>query len=84
MELSARTSPRGTRAQPKGRTVDDAARAEVRALIDETPRRDRLIEYLHALQDAYGALAPNHLTALAAELALAPAEVFEVASFYHH
>ena len=47
-------------------------------------RRDRLIEYLHALQDRFGQLAEPHLAALAQRLRLAVVEVFEVASFYHH
>src|SRR5690606_25350467 len=41
-------------------------------------------EYLHLLQDRFGALRPRHLHALAAAMGLAQAEVFEVASFYHH
>ncbi len=48
------------------------------------PRADRLIEYLHRLQDAHGALYADHLAALAEALNLARAEVFEVATFYHH
>jgi len=47
-------------------------------------KRDRLIEYLHALQDRFGQLAEPHLAALAQRLRLAIVEVFEVASFYHH
>jgi NADH:ubiquinone oxidoreductase subunit F (NADH-binding)/NADH:ubiquinone oxidoreductase subunit E len=71
--------------RPKGRAVDPVAREAVRrALGDEPLRRDLLIEYLHRLQDAHGALAPAHLVALAEALRLAPAEVYEVATFYHH
>ena len=70
---------------PKGRRVDPAVRAEVHALLGTEPlRRDRLIEYLHALQDAQGQLGTPQLAALAELLRLAQAEVFEVASFYHH
>jgi formate dehydrogenase beta subunit len=47
-------------------------------------RRDLLIEHLHALQDRFGQLRADHLAALAQLLKLAQAEVFEVASFYHH
>ena len=47
-------------------------------------KRDRLIEYLHVLQDRFGQLAEPHLAALAQRLRLSVAEVFEVASFYHH
>ncbi|GAB4353385.1 MAG: NADH-ubiquinone oxidoreductase-F iron-sulfur binding region domain-containing protein [Gammaproteobacteria bacterium] len=54
-------------------------------LLGEEPRRrDLLIEYLHQLQERVGHLAEDHLRALARELRLAPAEVFEVATFYHH
>jgi len=69
----------------KGRRVDPVRRAELQALLgDETLRRDRLIEYLHAIQDHHGQLATPHLAALAERLRLSQAEVFEVASFYHH
>jgi NADH:ubiquinone oxidoreductase subunit F (NADH-binding)/NADH:ubiquinone oxidoreductase subunit E len=73
------------RAAPKGRQSDPQAVREVQALLGEAPRRrDLLIEYLHAIQDAHGALSGAHLAALAQELRLAQAEVYEVASFYHH
>ncbi|HEX7043173.1 MAG TPA: NAD(P)H-dependent oxidoreductase subunit E [Burkholderiales bacterium] len=76
---------RRLRPTPKGRQPDAAARAEVAALLGDAPRRrDLLIEFLHRLQDRYGHLSARHLVALAAELKLAPAEVYEVASFYHH
>ena len=74
------------KASPKGRTlVAPQAHAEVAALLGERARRrDLLIEHLHLIQDRYHGLSVQHLVALAAELKLAPAEVFEVASFYHH
>jgi NADH:ubiquinone oxidoreductase subunit F (NADH-binding)/NADH:ubiquinone oxidoreductase subunit E len=73
------------RQAPKGRRVDPAALSEVQALLGgETLRRDRLIEYLHRINDRYGQLASPHLAALAQELKLAQTEVYEVASFYHH
>jgi formate dehydrogenase len=73
------------RPAPKGRTVDAAALADVRALLGAAPRRsDLLIEHLHRLQDAYGHLPARHLVALAHEMELSASEVFEVASFYHH
>ncbi|MCD9119785.1 NADH-ubiquinone oxidoreductase-F iron-sulfur binding region domain-containing protein [Cupriavidus sp. UGS-1] len=73
------------RRQPKGRQVDPAALAEVRALLGEAPRRrDLLIEHLHAINDRYGQLAAPHLAALAAEMKMSQAEVYEVATFYHH
>src|SRR5579871_1503241 len=73
------------RATPKGRRVDPQAREEVRALLgDEPRRRDLLIEHLHKIQDRFGCLEAKHLVALAAEMNLAMAEVYEVATFYHH
>ena len=73
------------RTTPKGRQVDPAARADIRALLGEAPRRrDLLIEYLHRIQDRYGCLQARHLVALASELKMAMAEVYEVATFYHH
>jgi len=70
---------------PKGRQVDADALDEVRALLGERPRRrDLLIEFLHLIQDRYGHLSAAHLAALAHEMKLAQAEVFEVATFYHH
>jgi len=69
----------------KGHAVDPTARAEVSAVIDGIePRRDHLIECLHRIQDAYKHLSARHLVALADLLHLAPAEVYEVATFYHH
>jgi formate dehydrogenase beta subunit len=75
----------GVRGTPKGRQVDPRAREEVGALLGDAPRRsDLLIEYLHRIQDHYGHLSAAHLAALAAELKMAMAEVYEVATFYHH
>src|SRR4051795_1774873 len=76
---------RKTRETPKGRQVDPQALDEVRALLGDRPRRaDLLIEHLHLLQDRYGCLHAGHLVALAEEMRLALAEVYEVASFYAH
>ncbi|AVO36949.1 NAD(P)H-dependent oxidoreductase subunit E [Pukyongiella litopenaei] len=73
------------RRTPKGRQLDDTALAELRDLLGDRPRRrDLLIEYLHVIQDARGHLSAAHLRALAEELGLAQAEVYEVASFYAH
>jgi formate dehydrogenase len=73
------------RAFPKGRQVSEEALAEVRRLIGKRPRRrDLLIEFLHLIQDRYGHISAAHLAALAAEMRLSQAEVFEVATFYHH
>ncbi len=72
----------------KGRHGDAASLAEVRALLGECPAegwpRNRLIEHLHLINDRHGALRERHLVALAQEMNLPMADVFEVASFYHH
>jgi NADH:ubiquinone oxidoreductase subunit F (NADH-binding)/NADH:ubiquinone oxidoreductase subunit E len=73
------------RSTPKGRQVDPQALEEVLALLGASPRRrDLLIEHLHKIQDHYGCLSARHLVALAAEMKMAMAEVYEVATFYHH
>jgi formate dehydrogenase len=70
---------------PKGRQLDDAALDEVRQALGGAPRRrDLLIEHLHAIQDMFGCLEARHLRALAEEMRLSQAEVYEVASFYDH
>ena len=69
----------------KGRQADDVSLAEVRQLIGAAAdRRDLLIENLHKLNDEYRALHDRHLVALAKEMNLPMAEVYEVATFYHH
>ncbi|WP_293638231.1 NADH-ubiquinone oxidoreductase-F iron-sulfur binding region domain-containing protein [Polaromonas sp.] len=76
------------KSQLKGRQADEDSLAEVRALIGARPadghRRDLLIEHLHQLNDAYRCLHDRHLVALAREMNLPMAEVYEVATFYHH
>ena len=73
------------RGTPKGRQLDDAALAEVLVLLADRPRRrDLLIEFLHLIQDAHGHLSAAHLRALAEEMRLSMAEVWEVATFYAH
>ncbi|MFT4618692.1 MAG: NADH:ubiquinone oxidoreductase subunit F (NADH-binding)/NADH:ubiquinone oxidoreductase subunit E [Sulfitobacter sp.] len=73
------------RSTPKGRQLDDAAWEEVRVLLGERPRRrDLLIEHLHLIQDKFGHLSAAHLRALAEEMRLSMAEVYEVATFYAH
>jgi len=77
--------PDRRRIRGKGRRVEREAQAAVRAAISNLPKRkDLLVEYLHCLQDRYGHLSAAQLVALADELRLAPAEIFEVATFYHH
>jgi len=87
-ETSIKIHPRRPPHQLKGRQPTDAARAEVRALIGAPPpdghRRDLLIEHLHRLNDHYHGLFERHLVALAADMRLSMAEVYEVATFYHH
>ena len=76
---------RYARFQPKGRQVDINALEEVQALLGERSRqRDLLIEHLHLIQDHYGCLSAEHLTALAHDMRLSLAEVYEVATFYAH
>src|SRR5881392_3215969 len=85
VDVSGLGRRRGLRTRPKGRAVDPQALAEVRAVLGEAPRRrDLLIEFLHRLQDAHGHISAAHLAALAQEMRLSMAEVYEVATFYHH
>jgi NADH:ubiquinone oxidoreductase subunit F (NADH-binding)/NADH:ubiquinone oxidoreductase subunit E len=73
------------KSQLKGRQPDHAAMAEVQELVGAGPhRRDLLIENLHKLNDFYRGLHDRHLVALARQMNLPMAEVFEVATFYHH
>ena len=73
------------RRTPKGRQYDDTALSEVRTLLHGRSRdRDLLIEFLHLIQDKFGHLSAAHLRALAEEMRLSMAEVYEVASFYAH
>src|ERR1051326_8536329 len=73
------------KATPKGRQVDPAAAHEIEQLLGDRPRqRDMLIEYLHLIQDRYHQISAAHLAALADEMKLAFAEVFETATFYAH
>src|SRR5215475_12271994 len=70
---------------PKGRQVDPTASHEIELLLGDRPRRrDLLIEYLHLIQDKYHQISAAHLAALADEMKLSFAEVFETATFYAH
>ncbi|MBC8211480.1 MAG: NAD(P)H-dependent oxidoreductase subunit E, partial [Gammaproteobacteria bacterium] len=74
-----------TKGQFRGRQVSAQALTEIRNLLGaESRQRDLLIEHLHKIQDHYHQLSAAHLVALADEMKLAVAEVYEVASFYHH
>jgi formate dehydrogenase beta subunit len=70
---------------PKGRQVDPTAAHEIELLLGDLPRRrDLLIEHLHLIQDKYKQISAAHLAALADEMKLSFAEVFETATFYAH
>ncbi len=70
---------------PKGRQLDYQAQSQVLDLLGARPRnRDLLIEFLHLVQDAFGHISAAHIRALAEELHIGQAEIFEVASFYAH
>jgi len=73
------------KSQLKGRQPDHTAMTEVQELIGPGPhRRDLLIENLHKLNDFYRGLHDRHLVALARQMNIPMAEVYEVATFYHH
>ena len=77
------------KSQLKGRQADETSLQEVRALLlldSEVlkQRRDLLIEQLHALNDSFRGLHERHLVALAKLMNIPMAEVYEVATFYHH
>ena len=77
------------KSQLKGRQADQTSLQEVRALLllDSEAlkqRRDLLIEHLHTINDSYRGLHERHLVALAKLMNTAMAEVYEVATFYHH
>lgn len=74
-----------SRTHLRGRQVDSKAAGEISALLGERPRqRDLLIEFLHLIQDKFGYLSAAHLAALAQEMNLPMAEVYECATFYAH
>ncbi len=75
--------------QLKGRQVDEVALQEVQMLLPFDgnflkQRRDLLIEHLHKINDTYRGLHQRHMVALAKLMNIPMAEVFEVATFYHH
>jgi formate dehydrogenase len=76
---------RRAKATPKGRQIDPTAAHEIEQLLGDCPRRrDLLIEHLHLIQDRYHQISAAHLAALADEMRLSFAEVFETATFYAH
>jgi len=76
---------RGKKGRVEGRTTPHKALADIRDLLGDEPRsRDMLIEHLHKLQDSFGHISNRHILALAIEMELPMAEVYETATFYHH
>ena len=76
---------RGKKGRIEGRTTPHKALANIRALLGDGPRsRDMLIEHLHKIQDHYGHISNRHILALAIDMSLPMAEVYETATFYHH
>jgi NADH:ubiquinone oxidoreductase subunit F (NADH-binding)/NADH:ubiquinone oxidoreductase subunit E len=76
---------RQARVLPKGRQAGLEAREVIEELLGDNPRRrDLLIEYLHRIQDRHGQIPADLLAALAEEMRLSYAEVYEVATFYAH
>ena len=76
---------RGKKGRVEGRTTPWKALDEVRQLIGEEPRtREYLIEHLHKIQDKYHHISNRHILALAIDMELPMAEVYETATFYHH
>src|SRR6202047_4512321 len=76
---------RRAKSTPKGRQVDPTAAHDTERLLgDRLRRRDLLIEHLHLIQDKYHQISAAHLAALADEMKLSFAEVFETATFYAH
>ncbi|MGH6817075.1 MAG: NAD(P)H-dependent oxidoreductase subunit E [Hyphomicrobiaceae bacterium] len=70
---------------PKGRVLRQEEVAAIRSILGNRPReRALLIEYLHLIQDKEHCLPAGLLHALAEELRIPMAEVYEVATFYAH
>ncbi|WP_171205609.1 NAD(P)H-dependent oxidoreductase subunit E [Ruegeria sp. HKCCA0235A] len=70
---------------PKGRQFTDEAQAEIARLLGDRPRRrDLLIEFLHLIQDTHGHISADHIAALAVEMRIGQAEIYETATFYAH
>jgi len=81
----------GNKKKQKGRLTQKGRQLEINALQDlnellanKPLRKDLLIEYLHLIQDKWSHIRSQHLMALANILKLSQAEVYEVATFYHH
>ena len=74
------------RIKKKGTQPDPKCVAAIETLLpqENLKRRDLLIENLHVVHDHFGCLREKYLVALAHLSKLPMAEVYEVASFYHH
>ena len=76
---------RGKKGRVQGRTTPHKSLAEVRHVLGDAPRtRDMLIENLHKIQDHYHHISNRHILALAIDMSLPMAEIYETATFYHH
>ncbi len=76
---------RGEIGRIRGRVPNEKYINEVKELLGDLPRsRDLLIEHLHKIQDHYHCISSYHIQALASEMNLPTAEIYEVATFYHH
>ena len=76
---------RGKKGRILGRTMPNKSLAEIAQLLGDAPRtRDMLIEHLHKIQDRYHCISKPHILALAIDMRLPVAEVYETATFYHH
>lgn len=76
---------RGKKGRVQGRTTPHKSLTEIKQLLGDEPRtREMLIEHLHKIQDHYHCISNRHILALAIEMQLAMAEVYETATFYHH
>jgi formate dehydrogenase len=85
MTTGVKSQRKKLRGQQRGRQVDPSALQEIQSIIRTLPlRKDLMVEYLHLIQDKYQHISAKHMVALAHELKLAPTEVYEVATFYHH
>ena len=70
---------------PKGRQSDDTSEKQIKDILGDLPLdRSQLIEALHLIQDEFNCLSQKHLKALSELFKISQAEVYEVASFYHH
>ena len=84
-EKTVQFARKRARTGPKGRVATPESRAEVREMLNGAPTgREFLLENLHRIQDSAGCLSAQHMAALAAEMKMSMAEVYETATFYHH